>query len=97
MGSDRQADEVVLWLPREDEHELALEFGLCEWERDDAEDLLRGAQRAIASDLPGTRVIIKRWHIWRVVRAMVRLGVGNTPDGRAAAYVWLLGRNDTDG
>lgn len=82
-------DSVVLWLPREDEHELAASLGLCEPDRALLRALVEAAQRQTAHDLAGVPVRVHRWHVWRVVRAMHRAGATNTPDGRAAAYALL--------
>jgi hypothetical protein len=82
-------DAVILWLPRADEHELAASLGLCECDPALLRDLINAAQDQVARDLPGTSVRVHRWHVWRVVRAMHRCGVLNTPDGRARAYTWL--------
>ncbi len=84
-----QPESVHLWLPRGDEHALAASLGLCERDPQLLRELVEAAQDQTARDLPGVRVTIHRWHIWRVVRAMVRVGAINTPDGRAAAYGWL--------
>jgi len=84
--------EIVIWLPREDEHALAASLGMCESDRELLEELVEKGQEQIARDWPGTPVIVKRWHVWRVVRAMARLGLENTPGDRSAAYAWLLGQ-----
>ena len=89
MTEENQLKTVIMWLPREDEHELAASLGLCEPDRATLEQLIEAAQHQVAEDQPDTVVVVKRWHVWRVVREMVRLGVLNTPDGRAAAYVCL--------
>lgn len=86
MSSERT---TVLWLPRGDEHELAASLGMCERDPALLRELVEQAQQAVARDHPGMVVRVHRWHLWRVVRAMARLGVLNTPDGRAAAYVHL--------
>lgn len=80
---------VHLWLPRGDEHALAASLGLCERDPNLLRELVEAAQEQVARDMPGVHVTIHRWHVWRIVRAMHRVGVANTPDGRAAAYAWL--------
>jgi len=45
-------------------------------------ELVESAQEQVARDLPGVRVTVHRWHIWRVVRAM--------------AYGWLATNADAD-
>jgi len=82
---------VILWRPRGDEHELAASLGMCEADPDLLRELIEQAQEQVARDHPGARLQVARWHVWRVVRAMVRAGVTNTPDGRAAAYALLAG------
>ncbi len=82
-------ESVHLWMPRGDEHALAASLGMCEADPDLLRQLLAEAQDQLARDMPGVRVTIHRWHVWRVVRAMVRLRVLNTPDGRAAAFVFI--------
>lgn len=89
-----QPDLAVLWLPRGDEHELAASLGLCEKDPNLLRELVEAAQADCAERLPGAPVRIHRWHVWRVVRAMHKAGVTNTPYGRAAAYVLLS--NGTD-
>lgn len=80
---------VALWLPRADEHALAASLGLCEPDPALLRELLEAAQAQTARELHGTPVRIHRWHLCRVVRAMQRAGVTNTPAGRAAAYTLL--------
>lgn len=87
-------ESVDLWLPREDEHALAASLGMCEADRDLLAELVSAAQEQVARDMPGVPVRIHRWHIWRVVRAMQRAGVLNTPDGRATAYVLLAQKGE---
>lgn len=82
-------NSVHLWLPRGDEHQLAASLGLCEKDPELARERLEAAQEDIARRLPGVPVIVHRWHVWRIIRAMQRVGVLNTPDGRAAAVAWL--------
>lgn len=84
-------DQVVLWLPREDEFDLAASLGMCEPDRALLREMIEAAQQQTARDLPGVPVRIHRWHVWRVVRAMHRAGATNTPAGRAAAYALLAG------
>jgi hypothetical protein len=79
-------DQVVLWLPRADEHELAASLGMCERDPALLRELLEAARGDIERRHPGVRVRIARWHVWRVVRAMHRAGVINTPDGRALVF-----------
>ena len=81
--------QIVLWLPRADEHELAASLGLCERDPNLLREMIEAAQAQTARDLPGVPVRVHRWHVWRVVRAMARAGAANTPDGRAAAYALL--------
>lgn len=80
---------VSLWLPRDDEHELAASLGMCEKDPALLRELVEAAQEQMARDLPGVPVRIHRWHVWRVVRAMHRAGALNTPAGRAAAFMTL--------
>lgn len=89
-------DEVMvcLWLPRDDEHKLAASLGLCEKDPALLRQLVQQAQLAVARDHPGAKVRVSRWHVWRVVRAMVRMRVENTPSGRAAAYGFLASENE---
>jgi hypothetical protein len=89
-----QPQKVILWLPRGDEHALAASLGMCEKDPELLRQLIEQAQDQVARDLPGTKVIIARWHVWRVVRAMQRAGVANTSDGRAAAYALLAEGRD---
>lgn len=84
-------EQIVLWLPRGDEHALAASLRMCEADPELLRELVEAAQKQTAHDLPGVPVRVHRWHVWRVVRTMARLGVTNTPDGRAAAYVHLSG------
>lgn len=81
--------QVALWIPRRDEHELAASLGMCERDPDLLEELVQAAQEQVARDLPGVPVRVYRWHVWRVVRAMAKAGVTNTPDGRAEAFARL--------
>jgi len=83
--------QVILWRPRADEHALAASLGMCERDPELLRELIEAAQEQTARDLPGVPVRVHRWHVWRVVRAMVRVGALNTPDGRAAAYAILAG------
>ena len=75
---------IAVWLPRSDEFALARSLGLVEREEEE--------MRLIITELnaeykpQGVIVRVGRWHIWRVVRTMHRLGVLSTPDGRAYAY-----------
>jgi len=89
-------DLVQLWRPRGDEHKLAASLGLCEEDPELLRQLVTAAQEQVARDLPGTRVRIYRWHVWRVVRAMQRAGQTNTPAGRAAAFGWITDRAETE-
>lgn len=82
-------DLVVLWLPRGDEHALAASLGLCEADARLQRELIEAAQADCAERMPGTPVRVYRWHVWRVVRAMRRAGVTNTPAGRATAFTLL--------
>lgn len=87
-----QPRRVILWLPREDEHDLAASLGMCEPSRELLHEMVQQAQEQTARDLPGVPVVIKRWHVWRVVRTLAREGLTNTPEGRAAAYGLLAGK-----
>ncbi|MFZ2875465.1 MAG: hypothetical protein WAZ94_13410 [Phycisphaerales bacterium] len=87
---------VEMWLPRADEHALAASLGLCERDPEVLRQLVHGAQEQVARDLPGAAVRVHRWHVWRVVRAMHRVGVENTPAGRATAYVYLAVGGDRE-
>jgi|GEM_PF-6729935 len=89
-------DLVQLWRPRGDEHKLAASLGLCEEDPELLRQLVTAAQEQVARDLPGTRVRINRWHVWRVVRAMHRAGQTNTPAGRAAAFGWITDHAETE-
>lgn len=89
-----QPDSVELWRPRADEHALAASLGLCEADPDLLRQLIEAAQDQVARDMPGVPVRVHRWHVWRVVRAMQRAGVTNTPDGRAMAYGLLARGSD---
>lgn len=77
---------IAIWLPRRDEHELAMSLGMIDGDHAEMHNRLAVAKVAIARTMPQARLVVGRWHIWRVVREMVRLGVTNTPDGRAAAF-----------
>ncbi len=79
----RQAPLTVAWLPRADEHELACTLGLVELDATHIEARIGELRRR------GGNIKVGRWHVWRVVREMARLGVTNSPDGRIAAYVHL--------
>jgi hypothetical protein len=89
---------VYLWLPREDEHDLAASLGMCEQDRAVLRALIDGACEQTARDHPGVPVRVCRWHVWRVVRAMHRAGVLNTAEGRSTAYMVLAtqGRDDNE-
>lgn len=87
-------NNVIIWLPRADEYSLAASLGMVPPDMDEQEELITQAQEQIARDMPGACVIVHRWHIWRVVRMMVRAKVHNTPDGRATAYTLLATGND---
>ena len=80
---------VALWIPRADEYDLARSLGLVDRPRDELDELADAVREQVARDLPGTPVRVHRARVWRLVRAMQRLGVTNTPDGRAAAAGWL--------
>jgi hypothetical protein len=86
---ENRPSHAYLWLPRADEHAVAASLGICEADPVLLRQLVEAAQEQTARDMPGCKVVIARWHVWRVVRAMVRCGVTNTPGGRAAAYAWL--------
>lgn len=88
-------NSVHLWIPRGDEHELAASLGLCEPDRALLQELVTAAQEQVARDLPNTPVLVHRWHVWRVVRAMAKLGLTNTPASRAAAYTHLASPGDS--
>jgi len=89
VGLALQPNSPILCLPRADEHDLAASLGLCERDPALLRELIERAQEQVARDCPGTPVRVHRWHVWRVVRAMHRAGVLNTPDGRARAYTWI--------
>jgi len=80
---------IALWLPRGDEHRLAASLGLCESNPETLRELLAAAREQLGRDMPGVPARVHRWHVWRVVRVMARLGVVNSPDGRAAAFAEL--------
>jgi len=77
---------VIMWRPRADEHALAASLGMCEQDPELLQQMIAAAQQQTARDLPGARVRVYRWHIWRVVRTMARLRLRNTPEDRAIAY-----------
>ena len=81
-----QPNAVVIWLPRADEYALAHALGMVDCDVDTLGEIVTATQEQTARDLPGVPVRVHRWHIWRVVRAMVAAGATNTPDGRATAY-----------
>lgn len=78
-----------LWLPRADEHALAASLGMCEKDPALLRELVEAAQQQIARDLPGCRVQVHRWHVWRVVRALAKLKLLNQPDHRSMVYAYL--------
>lgn len=82
-------NDVAIWRPRADEHELAASLGMCEPDPERLAELIREGQTETARLMPGVPVRVYRWHVWRLVRAMVRCGVTNTPQGRATAVAWL--------
>lgn len=91
-GQPHNVRYVALWLPRRDEFQRARSLGLVSARTPgELEELVEASQKQIAADLPGAQVAVHRWHVDRVVRAMLHLGQPNTPDGRAATYVWLAG------
>ncbi len=94
MADLRPPHRVALWMPRGDEHELAASLGMCEADPALLRELLDAARSAIAQDHPGAHVCVRRWHVWRVVRALAKLGLKNTPAGRATAYAALLARSE---
>lgn len=81
-----QPEKIIIWLPREDEHDLAASLGMVEADRAALANRIKAAQHQLAEDHPGIAVVVKRWHVWRVVRTMQSMGVLNTPYGRAAAF-----------
>lgn len=87
-------DSVDFWIPRADEHELAASLGMCSRDPKLLRELVEAAQEQTARDLPGVPVRIHRYHVWRLVRAMHRLGALNNPEGRAAAIGWLAVRGN---
>lgn len=86
-------DRVALWIPRGDEHALAASLGLCDPDPRRLRELVEAAQAQLARDLPGVPVRVGRWHVWRIVRALARAGLTNTPDSRAAAFALLAGED----
>lgn len=86
---------IILWLPRGDEHELAASLGMVTPDAAEHERLIRAAQQQIAADQEGVAVSVYRWHIWRLIRTMAKLGLLNTPEGRAAAFAHLAGDRDS--
>lgn len=80
---------IALWLPRADEHALAQSLGLVQQDAALTAKLIGSERVTLARDHPGVLVRVGRWHIWRVVRTLHRLGLTNTPDARAAAYTQL--------
>lgn len=82
---------IAMWLPRADEHELAASLGMCESDPELLRELVAAAQREAAEAARGVPVRVHRWHVWRVVRAMARAGLTNTPEGRAEAFARLSG------
>lgn len=77
---------IILWRPRADEHELARSLGMVDCDAETLQQIIESSQHQLAIDLPGTSVLVHRWHLWRVVRAMARANVLNDPAGRATAY-----------
>lgn len=90
---NNQPDQVSLWLPRGDEHELAASLGMCEADPKLLRKLIEAARLQLAGEMPGVPVRVYRWHVWRVVRTMAKAGLLNTPDGRSAAFAILANRN----
>ena len=72
---------MVIWLPRADEYALAHTLGMVDCDADTLGEIVTATQ-----EQTGVQVRVHRWHIWRVVRAMVAAGATNTPEGRATAY-----------
>ena len=87
---------VALWIPRADEHDLAASLGMADPAPALHREMQEAGQRQTAADLPGVPCRIYRWHVWRVVRAIHRAGLTNSPAGRAAAYGLLAGGDDGD-
>lgn len=79
--------KIILWLPRSDEHALARSLGLVDLNEAELIERIRGVQRDA-----GSPVIVKRWHVWRVVRALATLGLTNTSEARANAFAYLAMR-----
>lgn len=79
---------VHLWVPRRDEHALAASLGLCEPVFEDVTSRVTQEQDR-AGRAPDTAVVINRWHLWRVVRALHRTGSTNTREGLAKAAEFL--------
>lgn len=88
--------DVAIWRPRADEHALAASLGMCVEDPAILEETISAAQAEAAQMMPGVPVRVYRFHIWRVVRAMVRCRVQNTPAGRATAVGWLAKGGDED-
>jgi hypothetical protein len=80
---------IELWLPRADEHALAASLGMCERDPELQRRLVEAGREEAARLWPGSPVRVRRYHVWRVVRAMHRGGFLNTPDGRAGAVALL--------
>lgn len=78
---------ICLWLPRKDEHALARSLGMIERTPEEMQQII-SAIRA-EWEPKGVAVKVGRWHVWRVVRTIHRLGSISTPDGRAAAFGFL--------
>lgn len=80
---------IHLWRPRGDEHAVAASLGLCDADPNAVERSTEALRADAEKVFAGVPVRVHRFHVWRVVRAMVRLGVTNTSEGRAAAIGWL--------
>lgn len=80
------ADVVVLWMPPDREHALALSLGLVDLDRDELAARIEAARADIAANQPGIRVVVHRHTCSEVVAWMSRLGMRNTSEGRAAAF-----------
>ena len=81
--------KIAIWRPRGDEHQLAASLGMCESDPIAHGRLIEAAVVQTNREHPEIEIKVRRWHLWRVVRAMQRAGALNTPDGRALAYAKL--------
>lgn len=80
---------TVVWLPRADEHDLARSLHLVDGSPSDLRERIDALTCDLAETHPQTEVVVRRWHVWRVVRELARLGAVSDPEGRALVYASL--------